>query len=135
NVRVGYVVESPLWKTSYRLVLDPKGSRPFLQGWATVDNPSDEDWRDVRMALVSGRPISFRMDLYTPLYVPRPQVEPELFASLRPPSYSGDLAQRDPQESRRAGAKEQLKRELRDAVGGQERMRLVKEKKASGVDR
>src|SRR3954453_19201287 len=34
NVRVGYVVESPLWKTSYRLVLDPKGGRPFLQGWA-----------------------------------------------------------------------------------------------------
>jgi hypothetical protein len=31
------------------------------------------------------------MDLYQPLYVPRPVVEPELFASLRPPTYSGDL--------------------------------------------
>jgi hypothetical protein len=41
------------------------------------------------MALVSGRPISFQMDLYQPLYVPRPVVEPELFASLRPPTYSG----------------------------------------------
>jgi hypothetical protein len=43
------------------------------------------------MALVSGRPISFRMDLYQPLYVPRPIVEPELFASLRPPTYSGAM--------------------------------------------
>jgi hypothetical protein len=31
------------------------------------------------------------MDLYTPLYVPRPVVEPELFASLRPPTYSGGM--------------------------------------------
>jgi hypothetical protein len=31
------------------------------------------------------------MDLYTPLFVPRPVVEPELFASLRPVAYSGDL--------------------------------------------
>ncbi|HEX4621352.1 MAG TPA: hypothetical protein VH208_07280, partial [Myxococcaceae bacterium] len=46
---------------------------------------------DVRMALVSGRPISFQMDLYTPLYVPRPTVVPELFASLRPVTYNGDF--------------------------------------------
>src|SRR5262249_9939920 len=68
-----------------------KGDKPFLQGWAVVENQSDEDWKDVRMALVSGRPISFRMDLYQPLYVQRPLVEPELFASLRPVAYSGAL--------------------------------------------
>ncbi len=56
-----------------------------------VENATDEDWKDVRMALVSGRPISFQMDLYTPLYVPRPTVVPELFASLRPVTYNGDL--------------------------------------------
>ncbi len=90
QVRVCYVIENPIWKTSYRLVLDKK-EKPFLQGWAVVENPSDEDWKDVRMSLVSGRPISFQMDLYQPLYVPRPVVEPELFASLRPPTYSGAL--------------------------------------------
>jgi hypothetical protein len=90
KVRVGYVIENPIWKTSYRLVLDKK-EKPFLQGWAIVENPTDEDWKDVRMALVSGRPISFQMDLYQPLYVPRPVVEPELFASLRPPTYTGAL--------------------------------------------
>jgi hypothetical protein len=73
NVRVGYVIENPIWKTSYRLVLGKeKEDRPFLQGWAVVENATDEDWKDVRMALVSGRPISFQMDLYTPLYVPSP---------------------------------------------------------------
>ena len=91
-MRVGYVVENPIWKTSYRLVLDKeKKVAPYLQGWAVVENPTDEDWKDVRMALVSGRPISFQMDLYTPLYVPRPVVEPELFASLRPVAYSGGI--------------------------------------------
>ncbi len=92
NVRVGYVIENPIWKTSYRLVLGKeKEDKPFLQGWAVVENATDEDWKDVRMALVSGRPISFQMDLYTPLYVPRPTVVPELFASLRPVTYNSDL--------------------------------------------
>jgi hypothetical protein len=90
HVSVGYVVESPIWKTTYRLVLNKEG-KPYLQGWAVVENPTDEDWREVGMALVSGRPVSFRMDLYQPLYVPRPLVVPELFASLRPPAYTAAL--------------------------------------------
>jgi hypothetical protein len=90
KVKVGYVVENPIWKTSYRLVLED-GKKAFLQGWAVVENTSDDDWKDVRMALVSGRPISFKMDLYQPLFIPRPTVEPELFASLRPPTFSGAL--------------------------------------------
>src|SRR6478736_4123969 len=88
KVQVGYVVEAPIWKTSYRLVMDEK-EKPYLQGWAMVENPTDEDWGAVKMALVSGRPISFKMDLYNPLYVNRPVVEPELFASLRPVTYRG----------------------------------------------
>jgi hypothetical protein len=92
RVRVGYVVENPIWKTSYRLVLSAKKAEaPYLQGWAVVDNASDEDWQGVRMALISGRPISFKMDLYTPLYVPRPTVVPDLFASLNPVAYSGSM--------------------------------------------
>jgi hypothetical protein len=90
-VRVGYVVESPLWKTSYRLVMDKKTGKLALQGWAVVENTTDEDWADVRMALVASRPISFLMDLYQPLFLPRPTVEPERFASLRPPEYQGAL--------------------------------------------
>jgi hypothetical protein len=93
GVRVGYVTECPIWKTSYRLSLDKEGkdNKVFLQGWAIVENTTDEDWNNVQMGLVSGRPISFQMDLYEPLYVARPIVEPELFASLRPQTYGGDL--------------------------------------------
>src|SRR6476659_8062221 len=88
KVQVGYVIEAPIWKTSYRLVLGEK-EKPYLQGWALVENPTDEDWAGVKMALISGRPISFKMDLYNPLYINRPVVEPELFASLRPVTYRG----------------------------------------------
>jgi hypothetical protein len=123
EVRVGYVVEAPVWKTSYRLVLDPAGGKPYLQGWAVVENPTDEDWAGVRMALVSGRPISFRMDLYNPLYVPRPVVEPERFASLRPPTYDGgfrgrgELAQIELRELNKAALADDLPKD-RAAFGG-----------------
>jgi hypothetical protein len=90
DVKVGYVIENPIWKTSYRMVLGKNG-KPKLLGWANVENTSDEDWTDVKLSLVSARPISFQMDLYPPLFIPRPTVEPELFASLRPPTYQGPL--------------------------------------------
>lgn len=83
RVQVGYVVETPVWKTSYRLSLS-ETNRPFLQGWAIVENTSDEDWNNVKLSLISGRPISFRMDLYEPLYAKRPLVISELYESLRP---------------------------------------------------
>jgi hypothetical protein len=92
RVRVGYIQETPIWKTTYRLVLSEQ--KPFIQGWAIVENTSEEDWKDVRLSLVSGRPISFTMDLYQPLYVPRPQEELELYASLRPQVYGQDLGTR-----------------------------------------
>lgn len=86
RVRVGYIVETPVWKTSYRLALS-ETKRPFLQGWAIVENTTDEDWANVRLSLISGRPISFRMDLYEPLYTKRPLVVSELHESLRPQVY------------------------------------------------
>ena len=100
RVRIGYVVETPVWKTSYRLVLPPKdGEKPKIQGWAIVENQTESDWNDVRLSLVSGRPISFVQDLYQPLYVPRPVVKPEIFAGLRPQTYEGGLAaEREVQE-------------------------------------
>src|SRR5439155_26666168 len=49
KVRVGYVVEAPVWKTSYRLVIDGRGQAQ-LQGWAIVENTTDDDWTNVKMA-------------------------------------------------------------------------------------
>ena len=101
RVRLGYVVESPVWKSSYRLLMgdrDEAGSKAGLQGWAIVENQTDFDWNDVNLSLVSGRPISFRMDLYDPLYVQRPVVVPQLYQSLRPQQYAGGIeAERDAQ--------------------------------------
>jgi hypothetical protein len=121
QVKVGYVLENPVWKTSYRLVVN-SGNKLFLQGWGIVENQTDEDWNNVRVTLVSGRPISFQMDLYQPLYVHRPTVQPELFASLQPPTYSGGMggyvaptaaAPPVPQEASRD------KRFARQALGGE----------------
>jgi len=86
QARVAYLTEIPVWKTTYRLVLD-EDKAPYLQGWAIVENQTSQDWRNVKLSLVSGRPISFTMDLYQPLYNPRPAVLPELYANLRPQTY------------------------------------------------
>lgn len=89
RVRVGYVVETPVWKTTYRLIMpaDDDVKVGSLQGWAIVENQTESDWSDVELSLVSGRPISFIQDLYQPLYVRRPVVQPDLFASLSPQMY------------------------------------------------
>lgn len=96
RVRLGYVVETPIWKTSYRLVLGQDEKKPELSskllGWAIVENQTDNDWSNVQLSLVSGRPISFIQDLYQPLYIPRPVVQPELYASLRPQTYDEGMA-------------------------------------------
>ena len=67
---VAYVIAAPVWKVSYRL--DLQGTKPWFQGWAIVDNPSDQDWKNVSLSLVSGRPVSFIQNLYAPLWLTRP---------------------------------------------------------------
>lgn len=87
RVLVSYILETPIWKTSYRLGLT-KDKKPFLQGWALVDNATEQDWENVKLSLVSGRPISFVMDLYQPLYIGRPMEQLALYGSIRPPEYA-----------------------------------------------
>ncbi len=89
-VTVAYLVETPVWKTSYRLILpDPtsKEGNAALLGWAIVENQTDNDWNNITLDLVGGRPISFIQNLYQPLYVPRPVVAPKTYASLTPQTY------------------------------------------------
>jgi hypothetical protein len=89
RVRVGYVVETPVWKTSYRLILDDKVAK--LQGWAIVENQTESDWNNISLSLVSGRPISFVMDLYAPQYLARPTVIAARYTDLRPQLYEGGM--------------------------------------------
>ncbi len=89
RLQIGYLQETPVWKTTYRLSTDPSGL--FVQGWALVENTTDEDWNAVRLNLVAGRPISFRMDLYSPIYLQRPEVSLGIAQAPVPPTYQQNL--------------------------------------------
>ncbi|HMA95257.1 MAG TPA: hypothetical protein VKP30_21355 [Polyangiaceae bacterium] len=67
DLRLGYLAEVPIWRTSYRLLIQAQG-RAELQGWALVHNDTDETWREVRLELVDGAPSSFLFPLAAPRY-------------------------------------------------------------------
>jgi hypothetical protein len=94
TVRVAYIVEAPVWKASYRLTLPADAAAPkaALQGWATVENLSGQDWKDVELTLVSGRPVAFRQALYNAYYVNRPEVPVEVAGRLMPNVDRGGVA-------------------------------------------
>lgn len=73
DLSVGYLAETPLWRPSYRLVVEDKG-KANLQAWGIVQNQSGEDWKDVTIALVAGAPIAFESTLGDPVIPPRPIV-------------------------------------------------------------
>ncbi len=55
-VGMGYLIETPIWKTTYRLMLPEATSKNAeLQAWAIVENQTDNDWTDVR-PVSGGRP-------------------------------------------------------------------------------
>ncbi len=76
EVRIGYLIEMPIWKCSYRVIFDErkKNAPPLLQGWALAENNTEDDWKDVTISFVAGNPMSYVMDLYSPYYVRRAQV-------------------------------------------------------------
>ena len=72
---VSYISEVPVWKATYRIVLNSKGgAHPLLQGWAIVDNTVGQDWENVQLSLVAGAPQSFIQNLSQPYYSRRPVV-------------------------------------------------------------
>jgi hypothetical protein len=84
-VTLGYVTETPVWRSTYRLVLDSNGARADrLQGWALLHNDTDEDWKKVRVELVNGRPDSFLFPLAAPRYTRRELVTPQRELSTVP---------------------------------------------------
>lgn len=83
---VSYTIAAPIWKTTYRVVLDDQG-KPFFQGWAIIDNVSEEDWNGVQLSLISGTPISFIQPIQKPLYRYRPVVPIPADLNLQPQVY------------------------------------------------
>ncbi len=89
---VSYVSEVPIWKSTYRLVFNPKtGQKPLLQGWAIVDNTVGQDWNTVELSLVAGAPQSFIQNLSQPYYARRPIVSLPESANLAPQTYEATL--------------------------------------------
>lgn len=77
EVGVTYVVDSTVWRNTYRLSIDPANC--VLQGWAHVDNVTGRDWAAIELELRSGRPQTFHVDLFSPLLVTRPDVRQSVF--------------------------------------------------------
>jgi hypothetical protein len=83
-VRLGYIAETPVWRSTYRLVLAPNSERATLHGWALIHNDTDERWAEVSVELVNGRPDSFLFPMSAPRYARRPLAEPAELLSTVP---------------------------------------------------
>ncbi len=90
RIAASYMIPTPVWKSSYRLIFD-KSAQPTLEGWAIVDNTTGEDWTNIQLSLVSGRPISFISPLYEPRYVQRQVAELPGDSAARPVIHAGDI--------------------------------------------
>jgi Carboxypeptidase regulatory-like domain len=89
---LSYISEVPVWKATYRIVLDSKRhGDPLLQGWAIVDNVVGQDWQNVELSLVAGAPQSFVQQLSEPYYSRRPVVGLPESINLSPQTHQATL--------------------------------------------
>ncbi len=72
DLQVGYIAQTPVWRPSYRLVIDKDGAS--LQTWGIVQNLSGEDWNNVGLSLVAEAPLAFDASLGTPVIPERPTI-------------------------------------------------------------
>jgi hypothetical protein len=94
KLHVAYLAAAPIWKASYRLVLDGDraAKQARLQGWATLENFSGQDWSGVDLTLVSGRPVAYRQALYRVYKIDRPEAPVDIGAKLNPGVDAGAMA-------------------------------------------
>ncbi len=90
TVTIAYVVEAPLWKSSYR-VTALTGGKAHLQGWAILENVTGNDWVDVDLTVVTGNPVTFRQALYATYYVDRPEIPVEVLGRILPRPDEGSV--------------------------------------------
>lgn len=91
QVAASYMIPMPVWKSSYRLIFADK-PEPTLEGWAIIDNTTGEDWTNVQLSVVSGRPVSFISNLYEPKYIQRQVADLPEDQAAKPVIYSGAMA-------------------------------------------
>jgi hypothetical protein len=118
DVRAAYIMPMPAWKSSYRLLFAEGGVQPTLEGWAIVDNTTGEDWTNVRLSLVSGKPISFISQLYPPKFITRLGAELAEDQAVAPTVYSGAVKQPPPGTASRDAVRTQANAGLNGSLGG-----------------
>ncbi len=87
NIFVSYIRESPIWKTSYRLIMSKKQAseqKCLLSGWSLIENTTNQDWENIELSLVAGMPVSFIYEFYRPIFIQRPVIQPPTILSARP---------------------------------------------------
>jgi hypothetical protein len=96
ELRVSYISEVPVWKSTYRMVFPrtPNGNA-IVQGWAVVDNTVGADWDNVQLSLVAGAPQSFIQPLSQPLYTRRPEIPISTEAQLTPQTHEAAEMKQD----------------------------------------
>jgi hypothetical protein len=105
DVTLSYVVDAPLWKTAYRMVVPETGAKKgLLQGWAVIENMTASDWNNVDLTLVSGNPVTFRQQLYQAYYVSRPEIPVQVFGRVMPRVDEGSVATAKEEEASDEGA-------------------------------
>jgi hypothetical protein len=91
KVAASYLIPTPIWKSSYRLIFR-NSPQPLLEGWAIIDNTTNDDWTNIQLALVSGKPISFQSRLYDPKFIQRPFADLPEEEAVAPVLYAGGVA-------------------------------------------
>jgi hypothetical protein len=76
-----WVIPISAWRLSYRVQYELDSKKAKFIGIAIVDNTTSIDWEKVNLRLVTGRPVSFRYDLHSPLIVNRPWMAREEMGS------------------------------------------------------
>ncbi|MFW9819249.1 MAG: hypothetical protein ACFFE5_06525 [Candidatus Thorarchaeota archaeon] len=87
NIFVSYIRESPIWKTSYRLIMSKEQAleqKCLLSGWSLIENTTNQDWEDIELSLVAGMPVSFVYEFYRPIFIQRPVIQPPKVLSAKP---------------------------------------------------
>ena len=109
QLRVSYISEVPVWKSTYRIVFPrtPNGNAT-MQGWAVVDNTVGADWDNVQLSLVAGAPQSFIQPLSQPIYTKRVEIPIATEAQLTPQTYEAAEMRQDAKASQPEMANELL---------------------------
>ena len=83
ELELRYLIAAPIWKTTYRLLLD-KDNKARLQAWAVVENTTGEDWDKVSLTLSSGSPVVYQQALLQQYWHTRPELPIAVGSSIAP---------------------------------------------------